>query len=122
MTDGSIIAAGYYQIAWLIYGFAGIGLMLAVWRIVRRFKSSDVRWYLMSVLAVGMAVPSWEQGDNAYIAPAILVGAFDFLDGIDKGFNVALEKALDSLWPIAAFFVIATTLLLVKRVVKRIRS
>lgn len=122
MTDGSIIEAGYYQIAWLIYGLAGLGLMLAVWQIVRRFKSNDIRWYLMSVLAVGMAVPSWEQGDNAYVAPAILVGAFDFLDGLDKGFDLALEKALSSLWPIAAFFVIASMMLLLKRVVQRIRS
>mgnify|MGYP000194232741 FL=1 len=122
MTDGSIIEAGYYQIAWLVDGTAAFGLLPACWHLVRRFKSSDVRWYLMSVLAVGMAVPSWENGDNAYWAPAILVGAFDFLDGIDKGLNVALEKALISLWPIAGFIAVASVLLLLKRIVRRVRA
>ncbi len=121
MTDGSIINAGYYQLAWLVYGVSALGLMLVFWRIVRRFHSPDVRWYLMSVLAVGMAVPSWEQGEHAYTAPAILVGAFDFLDGLDKGLPAAIEKATESLWPIAGFILVATFVLIIRRLFFRIR-
>ena len=115
MTDGSIINAGYYQLAWLIYAVAALGLLLVFWRIVRRFHSADIRWYLMSVLASGLVVPRWGQGEFAYSAPAILVGAFDFLDGLDKGLPAAIDRASESLWPIAALIGIATLALVIRR-------
>ena len=107
MTDGSLIGAEHYQLAWLIYILAGLGFIFCCWQIIRHFKSKNLRRYLVVFLACGIFTPSWQTGDDSFIAPAILVGGFDFLDGLDKGLAFAIQLSMKSLMPMVLLILIS---------------
>jgi len=107
MRSDSLIGAEYYQLGWLIYIAAGIGLIVCFWQLIKLFKSPRIRRFLVSVMAIGIFTPTWQAGEESFIAPAILVAAFDFLDGIDKGLAAGVEIALKSLLPMILFVCIS---------------
>ena len=82
--------------------------MFSLWQLLRLLKSKNVKRFLISILAIGIFTPTWQSGEESFIAPAILVGAFDFLDGLDRGLAAGLNEALKSLLPMALLIFIST--------------
>ena len=98
MTEMSVVGAEHYQLAWLIYCLAGAGFLAACWQLLKLISRAGLKWFLFSVLFFGIFTPSWGVVEgHRFIAPAVLVAAFDFLDGLDKSLGYAIKVALDSL-------------------------
>lgn len=118
MRSDSLIGAEYYQLGWLIYIIAGIGLIVCFWQLIRLLKSPYLKRFLVSILAIGIFTPTWQSGEEAFIAPAILVGAFDFLDGLDKGLAAGINIALKSVLPMILLMVISSCIFVGLKIVQ----
>ena len=86
-----------YMIAWLIYVVAGVVFMFAMSRIFRNIKPIELKGMIFGWAAVIIFVPYRGHEPAPFLAPAVLVAAFDFLDGLDKGMDSALALVMDRL-------------------------
>ena len=97
-----------YLIAWLIYVVAGLVFMFAMSRIFRNIKPIELKGMLFGWMAVIIFVPYRGHEPAPFMAPAILVAAFDFLDGLDKGMDSALALVMDRLQISILAFILVT--------------
>ncbi|WP_428241637.1 hypothetical protein [Gynuella sp.] len=97
-----------YMVAWLIYIAAGLVFMLAASRILRGIKPVELKGIVFGWMAVIIFVPYRGHEPAQFIAPAILVAAFDFLDGLDKGLDNALALVLERMQISILAFILVT--------------
>jgi len=77
---------------------------------------------LLAVLAILLFTP-WQGTDpQPFLAPAVVVAAFDFLDGLDKGFAAAVNVALTTLTPMIFALLVASVLAVVSGIVRVMRK
>ncbi|MCH8530211.1 MAG: hypothetical protein LAT65_05100 [Saccharospirillum sp.] len=90
-----------YWTAALMYGLGVIGFWLVLWRLGRLLPWRPLRWWIIWIYLCIVLTP-WQGTDpEPYLAPAIIVAAFDFLD-------VGLSEALAILTPMIQAMVIGT--------------
>ncbi len=100
-------------IGWLMYGFASLGLLLVLWKITHLFKLTLVRVWITLSGASFLFQPWFSPEPDGYVAPAIIVAVFSFLDSIDLGVKVALENMVMVLIPaLVAILVISTVVVI----------
>lgn len=88
-----------YYLAWGIYLIAGAGVLLAWWQVVKLFKRIELRLLWMALMAIVIFTPWHASEPVPFFAPAVIVAAFDFLDGLDRGLFAALMIVLNRLLP-----------------------
>lgn len=69
-----------YWTAAAIYGLGVVGFWLVVWRIGRLFPWRPLRWWLTWVYLCVVLTPWQGTEPEPYLAPAIIVAAFEFMD------------------------------------------
>lgn len=106
------------MVGWLIYIFAGLCMMLAVWKISWILKFTGLRLWLTLTTAAFMFQPWFSPEPDNYVAPAIIVAVFAFLDGIGNGLSQALKGIFESLLPAIGFSLIVAIVCVTWGIVK----
>ena len=70
-----------YVIAWLVYLLAAIGLVIVFWRITGNITWRRTRRSLRAVAAAVLFTPINVDHDGLWLAPAYLVGLYDWILG-----------------------------------------
>jgi len=70
-----------YVIAWLVYLLAAIGLVIVFWRMTKNITWRRTRRSLRAVAAAVLFTPINVQHDGLWLAPAYLVGLYDWILG-----------------------------------------
>ena len=70
-----------YLFAWLVYLLAAFGIILATWCMTRGMKLRRTRRTLRAIIAVILLTPINIGQHSSWLAPAYLVGAYDFVLG-----------------------------------------
>lgn len=108
----------YEDIYWnaaIIYLLAVIGFLLVVWKVGTKLPWRGLCWWLMWLYLCVVLTP-WQGTDpEPYLAPAIIVAAFDFLD-------VGLQPALIILKPMIYALIAGTLLIVLACIVLRVRE
>ncbi len=92
-----------YQFAWIIYILAVGGMMLAAYLLFRNFSSRSLALALVWPLTVILLTPVSADEGAAYLAPALIVAAFEWL-------AIGSEALGRSLLPMGVLLGIALTL------------
>lgn len=69
-----------YWTAAAMYGLGVVGFWLVVWRIGRLFPWRPLRWWLTWVYLCVVLTPWQGTEPEPFLAPAIIVAAFEFMD------------------------------------------
>ena len=107
-----------YWTAALVYGLGVIGFWLVLWRLGRLLPWRPLRWWIVWIYLCVVLTPWQGTEPEPYLAPAIIVAAFDFLD-------VGMTEALKILTPMVQAMVIGTLVIVLLGIgltVARIRS
>lgn len=70
-----------YVIAWLLYLIGAVGITLVSWRMTRNIKLRRTRRSLRALVAVILFTPINIGPTGLWLAPAYLVGAYDWVLG-----------------------------------------
>lgn len=70
-----------YVMAWLVYLLAATGIILVSWRITRGMTLRRTRRTIRALIAVVLLTPINIGQQSSWLAPAYLVGAYDFVLG-----------------------------------------
>jgi hypothetical protein len=70
-----------YAIAWLLYLTGAVGITLVSWRMTRNIKLRRTRRSLRALIAVILFTPINIGHSGVWLAPAYLVGAYDWVLG-----------------------------------------
>ena len=70
-----------YIYAWLVYLLAALGIVWVCWRITRKLKLRRTRRSLRALIAVILFTPINIGQHSVWLAPAYLVGAYDWVLG-----------------------------------------
>jgi hypothetical protein len=104
----------YWNAAW-VYLLAAVGFWLVVWKVGTKLPWRPLRWWL-TWLYLCIVLTPWQGTDpEPYYAPAIIVGAFDFLD-------LGLQATLDVLKPMFQALIVGTTVIVFTAIVLKIRA
>ena len=71
-----------YLIAWFVYLLSSVGLMIVFWRFTRNLKWRRTRRVMRIVLAVSLLTPMNVAATGLWLAPAFLVAAYAFGEGL----------------------------------------
>lgn len=104
-----------YWTAATIYGLGVIGFWLVIWRFGRLLPWRPARWWLSWVYLCVVLTPWQATEPEPYIAPAIIVGAFDFLD-------VGISGALGVLMPMIQAILVGTLVIVMVTIGLRMRA
>lgn len=102
-----------YIYAWLIYLLAALGLTCVFWRMTRGMKLRRSRRTLRSIFAVVLFTPINIGQGALWLAPAFLVGAYDWVLGD------YLRAQIAGIY-IAAAFMFLILLILLESVMRRL--
>jgi hypothetical protein len=91
-----------YVIAWLVYLLAAVGIVIVFWRMTGNITWRRTRRSLRAVVAAVLFTPINIEHDEMWLAPAYLVGFYDWILGHH-------EKALEA----GAFMLYAFALMIV---------
>lgn len=107
-----------YWTAALMYGLGVIGFWLVLWRLGRLLPWRPMRWWIVWIYLCVVLTPWQGTEPEPYLAPAIIVAAFDFLD-------VGMSEALSILTPMIQAMVVGTLVIVLLGIgltVARLRS
>lgn len=104
-----------YWTAATAYGLGVVGFLLVVWRVGRLFPWRPLRWWLTWLYLCVVLTPWQGTEPEPYIAPAIIVAAFDFLD-------VGLQASLTILKPMIQALVVGTLAIVLIGIALKIRD
>lgn len=102
-----------YLIAWGAYLLSAFGLLLVFWRMTRRLPRPKLRGSLRTLAVVVLLTPINIVESEIWLAPAYLVGSYDWVLGNH-------ERATLALISIGVAYALALGLLLLSSTVKRI--
>ncbi len=108
----------YEDVYWTFaaaYGLGVVGFLLVMWRIGRLFPWRPLRWWLIWVYLCVVLTPWQGTEPEPYLAPAIIVAAFDFLD-------VGLQASLAILKPMIQALVVGTLVIVLTGIALKIRD
>lgn len=80
-AKGIILDGLPYVIAWLLYLIGAVGLVFVSWRITRNIKLRRTRRSLRALVVVILFTPINIGQSGLWLAPAYLVGAYDWVLG-----------------------------------------
>lgn len=102
-----------YLIAWSTYLICSIGLIFVFWRMTRNLKFRRTRRSLRAFVAVVLFTPINIVSGGLWLAPAYLVGLYDWALG-------NTEKAIQAGLYIAAAYVLMLFIIMLESVMRRI--
>lgn len=102
-----------YLISWCIYLIAAVGLVCVFWRMTRNLKLRRTRRSLRALVAVVFFTPINIGVNSHWLAPAYLVGAYDWVLGRS-------EKALEAGFYISAAYVLMIVVIMLESVIRRL--
>ncbi len=102
-----------YVYAWLLYLLAALGIVLVSWRLTRRFTMRRTRRTIRSLIVVILFTPINIGQDSLWLAPAYLVGAYDWVLG-------DYSRAQMAAFYMSAAFSLCILLILLESVLRRI--
>lgn len=70
-----------YAIAWLVYLVGAVGITVVCWRMTRNIKLRRTRRSLRALVAVILFTPINLSQTGLWLAPAYLIGAYDWVLG-----------------------------------------
>lgn len=102
-----------YVSAWLIYLMSALGLVIVFWRMTRGLKWRRTRRSLRAIVAVVLFTPINIGPDGLWLAPAYLVGLYDWIQG---DFEKAQQAGVFMLYA----FVLMIIVILLESVLRRL--
>lgn len=102
-----------YLTAWGIYLLSAIGLVLVFWRMTRNLKLRRTRRLLRSAVAVILFTPINIVAGSIWLAPAYLVGSYDWILG-------QTEKALEAGMYLGVAYVLMIFIIMLESVMRRL--
>lgn len=103
-----------YRNAAIVYLLGVLGFWLVVWKVGTKIRWRPLRWWLTWLYLCVVLTP-WQSAEpDAYIAPVIIVAAFDFLD-------LGLSSALTLLQPMIMALAVGTVIIVFAAIVLQIR-
>lgn len=104
-----------YWTAAIIYALGVVGFWLVVWRIGKWLPWRPLCWWLHWLYLCVVLTP-WQAAEpEPYYAPAIIVGAFDFLD-------VGIRGSLGALMPMIQAILVGTLVIVLVSIGLRMRA
>ena len=102
-----------YVIAWLVYLAAATGLVIVFWRMTRNITWRRTRRSMRAIVAAVLFTPINIGEDNLWLAPAYLVGLYDWIQGYE-------DKALEAATFMAYTFAMFIFVILLESVLRRL--
>ena len=102
-----------YVIAWLVYLLSAVGLVIVFWRMTRNIKWRRTRRGLRAMAAAVLFTPVNIVDEGMWLAPAYLVGFYDWILG-------NTEKAMQAGVFMAYAFVLMVAVILLEAVLRRL--
>ena len=102
-----------YLMAWSAYLLSAVGLVFVFWRMTKNLKFRRTRRSLRSLVAVILFTPINIIEDSIWLAPAYLVGAYDWVLG-------KAENALEAGIYIAVAYILMMFLIMLESVMRRL--
>lgn len=103
----------HYLIAWVAYLLSAVCLLLVFWRITRKLRPPKLRVGLRTLAVAVMLTPINIVESETWLAPAYLVGTYDWVLGNH-------ERALLALTSIGVAYALVLGLVLLGSTVKKI--
>lgn len=110
-----------YWTAAAAYGLGVVGFWLVVWRVGRLFPWRPLRWWLTWLYLCVVLTPWQGTEPEPYLAPVIIVAAFDFLD-VGPQASLALLKPMILAILVGTLVIVLTGIGLKLRDMKRFRA
>ncbi|MFG1496682.1 hypothetical protein ABMA57_08610 [Saccharospirillum sp. HFRX-1] len=104
-----------YWTAATIYGLGVVGFWVVIWRFGRLLPWRPLRWWLTWLYLCVVLTPWQATEPEPYYAPAIIVGAFDFLD-------VGVGGSLQVLMPMIQAILVGTLVIVLVSIGMRMRA
>lgn len=102
-----------YVIAWLVYLLSALGLVIVFWRMTKNITWRRIRRGLRAMAAAVLFTPINIVDEGLWLAPAYLVGLYDFILG-------NIEKALQAGVYMLYAFVLVVAVILLEAVLRRL--
>jgi len=102
-----------YVLAWCVYLVSALGLVCVFWRISRGIKLRRTRRSLRALVAVIFFTPINIGVNGAWLAPAYLVGSYDWVLGRS-------DKAIEAGVYISSAYVLMIAIILLESVMRRL--
>lgn len=102
-----------YAIAWLLYLVGAVGITIVCWRMTRNIKLRRTRRSLRAFIAVILFTPINIGQSGIWLAPAYLIGAYDWVLG-------EVDRAQLAGMFIAAAYGLVVLMILLESVLRRL--
>lgn len=102
-----------YLMAWVIYLCSAVGLIFVFWRMTKNLKLRRTRRSLRSLVAVLLFTPINIVEGSLWLAPAYLVGSYDWVLG-------KTEKALEAGLYISVAYILMMFIIMLESVMRRL--
>ena len=102
-----------YAIAWLLYLVGALGVTIVLWRMTKNIKLRRTRRSSRAFIAVVLYTPINISTGSIWLAPAYLVGAYDWVLG-------EYERAQLAAIFISAAYVVVILMILLESVLRRL--
>ena len=108
-----IMDGGSYVMAWCFYLISALGLTCVFWRMTRKLSLRRTRRSIRTFIAVCLFTPINIGAEGLWLAPAYLVGTYDWVLGQS-------EKALQAGLYISVAYVLMIGIILLESVMRRL--
>lgn len=108
----------YQDIYWnaaLAYGIGVLGFLIVMWKLGTKLPWRPLRWWFIWLYLCVVLTPWFGTEPEPYVAPMIIVAAFDFLD-------LGPQSALSMLSGMAKAIIAGTFVIVVVSIVMRIKA
>lgn len=104
-----------YRNAAIVYLLGVIGFWLVVWKVGTKIRWRPLRWWLTWLYLCVVLTPWQGTEPETFVAPVIIVAAFDFLD-------LGLSSALELLQPMLMALAVGTVVIVFAAIGLRLRQ